>query len=112
MITKRIAPVVAYGSLGRVEATSYTMRSMEDDLFGTVVFKHELITEDGLFACAASHTFKYTTSAESAFTGVNEKGEMTCTWDASPEGAFLIVAQAMGFELLGGVKTDAAFFEA
>jgi hypothetical protein len=111
MITKRIKPVTAYGSLGRVEATSYTVRSMEDDLFGSVVFKHELLTDEGLFACAASHTYKYTTSAESAFTGVNDKGELTCTWDASPAGAFLIVAQAMGFELLGGTKTDTAFFE-
>jgi hypothetical protein len=111
MITKRIAPVTAYGSLGRVQATSYTVRSMEDDLFGSVVFKHELITEEGLFACSASHTFKYTTADTSAFTGVNDKGELTCTWDASPAGAFLIVAQAMGFELLGGTKTDTAFFE-
>jgi hypothetical protein len=111
MITKRIKPVVAYGSMGRVEATSYTVRSMEDNLFDTVSFKHELLTESGLFACAASHTFKYTTADTSAFTGVNDKGELTCAWNASPEGAFLIVAQAMGFELLGGVKTDTAFFE-
>jgi hypothetical protein len=110
MITKRIKPVVAYGSLGRVEATSYNVRSMEDNLFDTVSFKHELLTESGLFACSASHTFKYTTDAVSAFTGVNEKGELTCTWDASAEGAYIIVAQALGFELEGNKLTD-SFFE-
>jgi len=109
MITKCIKPVTAYGSLGRVEATSYTVRSMEDDLFSMVVFKHELITEEGLFAASASHTFKYTTAETSAFTGVNDKGQLTCDWDASPEGAYTIIAQCMGFELLGDLKT--AFFE-
>ena len=82
---------------------------MEDDLFSMVVFKHELITEEGLFAASALHTFKYTTAETSAFTGVNDKGELTCEWDASPEGAYTIIAQAMGFELVGGLKT--AFFE-
>jgi hypothetical protein len=109
MITKSIKPVTAYGSLGRVQACSYTVKSMEDDLFGTVVFKHELITEEGLFACAASHTFKYSKADTSAFTGVNDKGQLTCDWDASPEGAYTIIAQCMGFELVGGLKT--AFFE-
>jgi hypothetical protein len=112
MITKRIKPVVAYGSMGRVEATSYTVRSMEDNLFDTVSFKHELLTESGLFACSASHTFKYTSDAESKYTGLDDSGTMTCTWDASAEGAYIIVAQALGFEFEPTADaTKESFFE-
>ena len=110
MITKRIKPVIAYGSLGRVQATSFNVRSMEDNLFDYVVFKHALLTADGLFACDSSDKFNYTTDAVSAFTGLNEKGEFTCTWDASPHGAFTIVAQALGFELDQDPKST-SFFE-
>ncbi len=110
MITKRIKPVTAYGSLGRVQAVSFNVKSMEDNLFDSVVFKHTLITADGLFACDASDRFSYTTSAVSKFTGTNEKGDLTCTWDASPAGAFTIVAQALGFELEHDDKST-SFFE-
>jgi hypothetical protein len=112
MITKRIKPVIAYGSLGRVQATSFNVRSMEDNLFDSVVFKHTLLTADGLFACDSSDKFNYTTDAVSAFTGINEAGEKTCTWDASPEGAFTIVAQALGFEFEPQSEaTKQTFFE-
>lgn len=109
MITKRIKPVTAYGSLGRVQATSFNVKSMEDNLFDSVVFKHTLITADGLFACDSSDRFNYTTDPVSVFTGLNEKGEFTCTWDASAEGAQY---WALGFEFESSVAEDkAAFFE-
>jgi len=112
MITKRIKPVIAYGSNGRVEASSFNVKGMDDDLFTSVIFKHTLLTADGLFACDSSAKFNYTPSDVSAFTGLNEKGEFTCTWDASPEGAFTIVAQALGFEFEPqNEATKQTFFE-
>jgi len=77
-------------------AESINVVSVSDNLFDHVVFKYTLFDGAGMWAGEASYELK----GEAAYK----------TWDASPEGAYLIVAAGIGLEFLPSVDRS-SFFE-
>lgn len=85
-----ITPQVCYCNGKQITATQFNVVSVADNLFDHVVFKYTLFDATGGFAGEASYELK----------GV----EQYTTWDASPEGAFEIVAKGIGLELSPAVS--------
>ena len=96
MMFKKIKPFPAFANGQRMTATAISVVSVSDNLFDHVVFKYTLLTAQGEWAGEASHELK----------GL----EQYRTWDASPEGAYTIVAAGVGLEF-EPVIGKSAFFE-
>lgn len=86
MVKVAISPAIAFANGKRVTATHFNVVSIKDNLFDNVLFLYTLLDEHGQWA-----------------------GESTCelkgreeyqTWDASPEGAYTIVAERVGLEII------------
>jgi len=94
MITKQIQPAKAYVNGKQMIAEKINIISIGDNLFDHVTFKYTLFTDDGGWAGEA--TFE--------LVGLDDYKK----WDASPEGAYQIVADGIGVEF---VPMMGAFFE-
>lgn len=81
-----IKPVVCYTNGKRLEASQLGVVSVSDNLIDDVTFKYTLLCDDGVFAGEA--TFRL-------------NGERYKEWDASARGAYELVAQGIGVEILG-----------
>jgi len=96
MKTVQIKPQIAFANGKRMEATQFNVVSISDNLFDAVTFKYTLYDENMVWA------------GESTFS--LEGRETYLTWDASPEGAYSLVAQGIGLEI--SVTRSAMFQEA
>ena len=81
----QIKPVTAFANGTRVEAVSFSVVSISDNLFDAVIFKYTLFDINGVWA------------GESTF---ELGGEKYADWDTTPEGAYQIVADAIGIEIV------------
>lgn len=107
---KKIQPSKAYVNGKQMIAESISVESAKDTLFGSVVFRCTLWTADGIWAGEAALNCKYEMASPSAFKGLDADGQtVLCDWDASPEGAYEIVAAGMGLEFDQAVGSR--FFE-
>lgn len=95
MITKQIAPHVAFANGKRMVATQINVVSVSDNLFDHVVFKYTLFDDAGTWAGESTYELK--------------GKENYTTWDASAEGAYRIVCAGIQVEFIGVGKS---FFEA
>lgn len=86
MITVPIKPAKAYVNGKQMIATQFNVVSLKDNLFDNVTFLYTLMDKDGSWA------------GEATFELVGR--EQYTTWDASPEGAYRIVAQGIGLEII------------
>ena len=94
----RIKPAVCYANGKRVIATQLNVTSVQDNLFDHVIFKYTLLTEAGQFAGESTYSLN----------GVDQYS----TWDATPAGAFELVAAGIGVELeTPAVDGKVAFLE-
>lgn len=96
MMLKKINPFPAFANGQRITATAISVVSVSDNLFDHVIFKYTLHTANGMQAGEASFELL----------GLNQYQ----TWDASPDGAYTIVAEGIGVEFADVEKS--AFFEA
>ena len=96
MKTVRIKPVTAYVNGKQMTAEAISVVSVCDNLFDHVVFKYTLFDAACQWSGEASYELK----------GI----EQYQTWDASPEGAYAIVAAGIGLEFEPAVG-KLAFFE-
>ncbi len=109
-----IKPVTAYANGHRFTATAFNVDSRNDDLFGSVIFKHILFNAGGVQAGEAQTQYEYTQAeaGQSKIVTINEDQSVgTCKWDASAEGAYTIVAQSLGLEIEAS-EGKVAFLEA
>jgi hypothetical protein len=86
MRTVQIKPQAAFANGKRMTATQFNVVSIEDNLFDAVTFKYTLFDEHMVWA------------GESTFELCNR--ETYLTWDASAEGAYTLVAEGIGLEIL------------
>ena len=93
MKTVQIAPQIVFANGKRMSATQFNVVSVSDNLFDHVIFKYTLFDEHMTWAGESTYEL--------------DSLHLYKTWDASAEGAYIIVAQAQGFELVG----KEAFFE-
>jgi hypothetical protein len=89
MKTVNIKPAVAFANSKRMIATSLNVESKFDNLFDHVVFKYTLFDEQGQHAGEGGHELR--------------TRDEYVTWDASAEGAFKIVADALELEIVPSV---------
>jgi hypothetical protein len=85
MRTVQIKPQAAFANGKRMLATQFNVVSIEDNLFDAVTFKYTLFDEHMVWA------------GESVFS--LEGRDTYLTWDASPEGAYTLVAEGIGLEI-------------
>lgn len=85
MKTVNITPAVGFANGRRHVATQLHVKSVFDNLFDHVIFKYTLLDEHGQHAGEGAY----------ALEGV----EQYRIWDASPEGAYTIVAQGLELEI-------------
>ena len=86
MKTVKIIPYTAFANGKRMTAEAINLVSISDNLFDHVVFKYTLFDKDGVWAGESTFELK--------------GSEQYDTWDASPEGAYTIVIEALGLEAL------------
>lgn len=91
-----ITPVTCYANGKQMTATQFNVVSVSDNLFDKVVFKYTLFTEKGEWAGEAAFTL--------------DGCDCYDKWDASPEGAYTIVAKGVGLEMIQS-KSGAIFPE-
>lgn len=91
-----IAPVTAYVNGRQMKATHFNVVSVSDNLFDKCVFKYTLFNEHGEWAGEAAYELS----------GVEQYSQ----WDASPDGAYKIVADGVGLEILNA-KSGSIFEE-
>lgn len=96
MITVQIKPQIAFANGKRMEATQFNVVSISDNLFDSVTFKYTLYDENMVWSGESTYSL--------------EGRENYLTWDASPEGAYSLVAQGIGLQL--AVAKSAMFVEA
>lgn len=89
MITVPIKPVKSYVNGKQMVATQFNVVSHKDNLFDNVTFLYTLLDKDGNWA------------GEATFELVGR--EQYKTWDASPEGAYHIVAKGIELEIIPSV---------
>lgn len=94
MITVSIKPEKCYVNGKQVIATKFNVVSISDNLFDHVIFKYTLLDADGVWCGEAVTELKGT--------------EEYTTWDATPSGAYQIVADKVGLEILQ-TKTGSLF---
>jgi hypothetical protein len=80
----QIIPYTAFANGKRMTAEAINVVSISDNLFDHVVFKYTLFDKDGVWAGESTHELA----------GCDEYQ----TWDASPEGAYTIVIEALGLQ--------------
>jgi hypothetical protein len=90
-----VNPQAAFANGKRMVAEAINVVSISDNLFDHVIFKYTLFDKDGAWAGESTYELK----------GLEEYQ----TWDASPEGAYLLVIEALG--LTTQPKVGASFFE-
>lgn len=93
MIFKDIKPASAFTSAGRVTVEKINLMSVSDNLVDKVTFKFTLADKDSSIVCDGAFTLE---------------GDDYGTWDATDRGAYEIVCQALGLELLGANVFKAA----
>ena len=86
MKTVQFAPQIAFANGKKMSATQLNVVSIADNLFDHVIFKYTLLDENGIWA--GESTFE--------LNGIEDYS----TWDATPNGAFEIVAAGIGLELV------------
>ena len=86
MKTTAIKPTTAYANGKRMTATQFTVISIQDNLFDSVTFKYTLLDDNGVFAGESTFSLE----------GLEEYTQ----WDTTPEGAFEIVANGIGLEIV------------
>ena len=86
MKTVQIKPQIAFANGKKMSATQLNVVSISDNLFDHVVFKYTLLDENGVWAGESTFELK----------GLEDYS----TWDATPNGAFEIVATGIGLELV------------
>ena len=82
MKTVKVNPQAAFANGKRLVAEAINVVSISDNLFDHVIFKYTLFDKDGVWAGESTHS-------------LSGKEEYQ-TWDASPEGAYNIVIEALG----------------
>lgn len=97
MKTIQITPAVAYVNGKRMLATQLNVVSVSDNLFDHVIFKYTLLDEANQWAGEATY----------ALEGI----EQYVLWDASPDGAYEIVAKGVGLEIIPCDEGKVAFLE-
>ncbi len=98
-----IKPVTAYAHGRRFIATAFNVESKDDDLFGSVKFKHVLFNAAGVQVGEAVTHFDYVQAeagASELLTINDDQSVGTCAWDATAEGAYRIVAASLWFEIV------------
>ena len=95
MKTVQIVPQLAFANGKRMEATQFNVVSISDNLFDHVVYKYTLFDENMVWAGEST----------TELVGL----EQYQTWDATPEGAYTIVAAAIGLEIAPSVSKSAMF---
>jgi hypothetical protein len=90
-----INPQAAFANGKRLVAEAINVVSISDNLFDHVIFKYTLFDKDGVWAGESTHSLS----------GAEEYQ----TWDASPEGAYNIVIEALGLTTQPSVGKS--FFE-
>jgi hypothetical protein len=86
MKTVQIKPQIAFANGKRMMATQFNVVSIQDNLFDHVVFKYTLYDENLVWSGESTYELN----------GI----EQYSTWFATPEGAFEIVAQGIGLEIV------------
>lgn len=86
MITVSIKPAKAYVNGKQMIATQFNVKSLNDNLYDEVTFLYTLLDENGVWAGEAT----YSLSGRENYT----------TWDATASGAYKIVAQGVGLEIV------------
>jgi hypothetical protein len=81
----KIKPQIAFANGNRVTATQLSVVSINDNLFDHVKFKYTLLEESGNFAGESTYELR---------------GDDYTKWDNSPEGAYIIVAEGIGVEIV------------
>lgn len=97
MKTVAINPAVAFVNAQRMIATRLSVESRFDNLFDHVTFKYTLLDEHGQHAGEGA----FELAGRDAYT----------TWDASPEGAYAIVAKGLSLEIAPTVAGGNMFEE-
>lgn len=85
MKTVQIKPQAAFANGKRMVATQLNVVSISDNLFDHVIFKYTLLDEGNTWA------------GESIF---ELNANNYSTWDTTPAGAYKIVAQGIGLEII------------
>lgn len=97
MITVQIKPFPALANGKLRTATKLNIESRKDNLFDYVEFRYQLFDADGGHAGEAVYTL--------------EGREAYTQWDASPEGAYRIVAAGIGLEIVEPKQVGASLFD-
>ena len=97
MKTVQIAPQIVFANGKRMSATQFNVVSIQDNLFDHVIFKYTLFDENMVWAGEST--------AELA--GLEQYKK----WDATPEGAYTIVAAAIGLEIAQTIDKTSMFAE-
>jgi hypothetical protein len=97
MNTVQIKDAVAYANGKRMVATQLNVVSVADDLFSKVIFKYTLLDANGVWAGDSTYELN----------GIDAYN----TWDFSAEGAFKIVANGIGLEIVSIEGDKVAFTE-
>ena len=97
MKTVQITPQLAFANGKRMEATQFNVVSISDNLFDHVIFKYTLFDENMVWAGESTTELVGVTAYK--------------TWDATPEGAYTIVAGHIGLEIAPTVNKSAMFSE-
>lgn len=86
MITVSIKPAKAYVNGKQMIATKFNVKSLNDNFYDCVTFHYTLLDENGVWAGEATHEVK--------------TREDYIKWDFSATGAYKIVADAIGLEIV------------
>jgi len=82
---KAITPVQCFNNGIKLEASKIIVESVRDNLYDHVIFKYTLFTENGQQAGEST---------------VSLSGEYYSEWDASAAGAYMLVCDYVGLELI------------
>lgn len=97
MKTVNITPAVGFANGKRHVATQLHVVSVADNLFHKVVFRYTLLDENNQHAGEGSYTL--------------EGFEAYSAWDASADGAYIIVAAGLQLEILPVLAGKSMFVE-
>ena len=86
MLFKQVKPANAFCNGKRVVVENLNVQSISDNLVDEVTFKYTLADSNQAYAGEGTFTLK---------------PDSYKTWDASADGAYIIVAKAIGLELIG-----------
>jgi hypothetical protein len=98
MKTVQVKPQAAFANGKRMVATKLNVVSIQDNLFDHVVFKYTLLDANNSWAGESTYELN----------GITEYS----TWDATPSGAYALVAAGIDLEIvLPEGESKAAFLE-